>query len=532
MRHPFTIAVLAAISLSYVPAMQPCAQPATAASSNETGATDVRTSIDGQVYWVEELARGLRFPSSAAWLPNGEMLIAERQGGLRVFRDGKLDPNAVVGVPAGFQNLYNGLKEVIVASDYDVSRRIYLLITEGTPDRHHSAIFRARYERGRLSNVERIFRTQDVDGLTSGRMLLLPDQTLLIGITDTRMSPRPDLPQRLDSHAGKILRINRDGSIPADNPFLDRPDVLPEIWAYGLRVPTGLHWDPQGKSVWEVEPGPMGGDEFNLLKAGGNFGWAAASWGFEYDGDVVTPKRTGAGMEDPIAVWTPSVTPSGLTRYHGTAYPSWDGDFFVGYLYGRALERLRISERRVVFRESMLADVNERLRDVRTGPDGLIYVLTDHENGRMLRLNPGRPSSEERPRTARRLEPDRSSAIQPVEKQSAAQTLDDVQAGRKAFLERCAGCHRVGAALEGGRTGPDLSGVYGRRAGSAAGFAYSGAMAASARIWDDAALDQFMADPGGYVPGTTMGIAPVSDPDMRRRITTFIKQEREPGAVK
>jgi glucose/arabinose dehydrogenase len=197
-------------------------------------------------------------------------------------------------------------------------------------------------------------------------MILLSDKTLLFSVAEDHAQRRA---QQLESQMGKILRINLDGSIPRNNPFVSTPGAAPEIWSYGHRVPTGLYEDLQTREIWETEPGPRGGDELNLIRPGANYGWAEVSWGFAYDGKLEAPAQTAAGIEDPIAVWTPSHTPSGIARYRGPTYPSWSGDYFIGNLNGKALVRLRIRDRKVVLQERMLLDLNERIREVKVGPD-------------------------------------------------------------------------------------------------------------------------------------------------------------------
>ncbi|WP_232831096.1 PQQ-dependent sugar dehydrogenase [Peristeroidobacter agariperforans] len=476
----------------------------------------------GQPYWVEELASGLRNPFSLAWLPNGDVLITERQGGLRIFSNGRLDPRPLSGVPASFQNSLNGLKDVLLDPDYETNQAIYLLISEGTLDEHHTSVYRARFGRDGLTEVSRIFRAREEmggPGHSSARMICLSDKTLLLAVPESHYYKR--MAQRLDSHIGKLLRLNRDGSIPTDNPFLRNSNALPEIWSYGHRAPTGLYYDSDSGLLWEVEPGPRGGDELNLLKAGGNFGWAVASWGFEYNGGPTAPQQVGPNIESPILVWTPSVTPSGLTRYRGTTYPAWNGDFFVGHLSGRALERLRIVDTNVISRETMLLGLKERIREVKVGPDNHIYLLTDNSNGRLLRLRPGQPSIEQLSRVAHKLEP-----VRTIESASSASPQEgpvDLEQGKQAFMELCSACHSLGTVIRGGNIGPDLTAVYGRRAGTSSGYGYSEGMTSTSHVWDFLMLDLFLADPASFVRGTTMSVPPISDSSVRRQIIEFLR---------
>jgi glucose/arabinose dehydrogenase/cytochrome c2 len=464
------------------------------------------------LFWVEELATGLKNPASMVWLPDGRILIAERNGGVRIFRKGALLA-PISGTPASFQNLMNGLKEIVLDPDFTRNRTLYILLSEGDYNAHHAAVYRARLEADRLVAVSRIYRSKDdIAGpmQIAGRMIVLNDGTLLIGVTDDNYHRQ--YPQLLTSDIGKMVRINRDGCIPADNPFRDRAGALPEIWAYGNRVNNGLFQDPVTGEIWGMEPGPKGGDEMNLLKRGGNFGWPVATWGFDYTDGSVGPHQTVAGMESPLVLWTPSSTPAGMTRYSGHAYPGWDGDYFIGMLSGKRLERVRLANGAPVLQERLLLDLDERIRDVRQGPDGLLYVLTDHHRGRLLRLVPG--------------EPPRGAAIAHKLDQPNATPFEigygEPAKGEIAFRERCAACHSFGERIKGGNIGPDLASVADRKAGSLPGFAYSAGMAALPQNWNIVSLNLFLADPQGYVPGTTMAGPPVDDLAMRNDIVGFL----------
>jgi cytochrome c2 len=394
---------------------------------------------------------------------------------------------------------------------------------EGTVEARHAALYRAHYSDSGLGECERIFRaSEDRGGLgtVTSRMLFLADKTLLVAVTEDHKVRA----QELGSHFGKILRINRDGSIPGDNPFVNTAGARPEIWSYGHRVPMGLYQDPEKGTIFEVEAGPRGGDEMNVLKAGANYGWAKASWGFDYyNGGAAAPLQTGPGIEDPILVWMPSVTPSGLTRYRGNLYPLWDGDFFLGHLTTKELERLKIESRRVVLQERMLLDLDERIRDVKVGPDDHVYVLTDHADGRLLRLQPGTPRTDQLARVARKIEPTRVS-LEGEQKELYLES-GDPKKGRQAFLERCVACHGIGTTLRGGAVGPDLTGVYGHLIGHRADFDYSPNMSGSPIPWSAEALDEFLAGPSAFAPGTKMTAPPVTDPEIRREIIGFLKQQ-------
>lgn len=481
-----------------------------------------RMTADGQRYWVEEITRELTFPSAIAWMPNGDALIAERMGAVRVLRKNILDPRPLAGTPAVYQNVLSGLKDIAVDSDFQRNSIVYLALAEGSSEQYHTAVYKARYAADKLTDVQRIFRARDeYSGIANGsaRMLVLADGTLLVAVPENNYYKHKA--QRLDSHIGKIVRITRDGTPLPDNPFINTPGALPEIWSYGHRVTTGLYQDKSTGKVWEVEPGPEGGDELNLLKAGGNFGWAQVTWGFDYSGGLAGPQQSAPGIEDPLLVWmrTPRGTPSGLTRYLGNTYPRWNGDFFVGHLTGTRLERLRIEDNATVLQETMLLDLHERIRDVKVGPDNRLYLLTDHQIGRLLRLQPGDPPADQHAAIAQKLEP----------VQFPADTLSDVDPGdpakgQEAFTQLCSGCHSVGQVVRGGQIGPDLLEVFGRGAGSQPGFNYSKAMSQLTQTWDRISLNMFLSSPDRYVPGTNMTVAPVTDAAARRNIVTFLQQ--------
>lgn len=476
-----------------------------------------RASSASQSYWVEQVAEGFNLPSSMVWLPNGDALITERMGDLRILRKDKLDPTPVRGVPASHRDAINGLKDIVLDPDFAASQTLYLFVSEGSFERRHASVYRARYTATGLQDVERIFRSKDEiggTGIIATRMIFLPDKTLLFGVAEDHKQRA----QNLGSHLGKFLRINRDGSVPPDNPFVHAPGALPEIWSYGHRVPTGVYRDSLTGEIWECEPGPRGGDEINILKPGANYGWAKTSWGFAYGNDGLdAPFQTAAGIENPVVVWTPSVTPAGLMRYVGSVYPAWSGDYFVGYLSGRALERLRFDGHRAILQERMLFDLGEGIRDIKVGPDQRIYLLTN--STRLLRLQPGRPGVGQASRVARQLE-----STTPAVALSDVQPGDPVQ-GQQSFIERCAMCHSVGNVVRGGQVGPDLANVYGNRMGRKEGFDYSPNMAGAVFEWNAALLSKMMLDPQSVVPGTRMALPPVTDAQTRSQIIGFLQRE-------
>ena len=483
------------------------------ASFDADAAKPTGVQATNQPFWVEELVGGLRNPASMAWLPDGGLLIAERNGGLRLYAHGRLS-EPLKGTPPSYQNLMNGLKEVVLDPAFASNSTLYILLSEGSYEAHHAAVYRARLAGDTLTEVTRIFRSKDeISGpmQIAGRMILLQDGTLLIGVTDDNYHKQ--YTQLLSSDIGKLVRINRDGSIPADNPFVDQAGALPEIWSYGHRVPNGLFQDPTTGEIWEAEPGPKGGDELNLAMKGRNYGWPITTWGFDYTDTPAGPHQTDPSMESAVVVWTPSGTPAGVTRYRGRAYPFWDGDYFIGMLSGKWLERIRLADGKPVLQQRLLTDLDERIRDVRVGPDGLLYVLTDHHRGRLLRLVPG--VAPVQARAAHKLD-------QPNEVTFELGYGDPVK-GEVAFKEYCAACHRVGSKIAGGNVGPDLEHVYSRKAGSVPGFAYSQAMTQLPQEWDFISLNIYMANPQRYVPGTKMTAPPLEDREVRMNIAGFLK---------
>lgn len=481
----------------------------------------------GRDYWVEVVADGLQFPWGIVWLPGGDILVTERNGGLRRIHEGKLLPDAIPGVPATFQAQQNGLQDIALDPDFSDNQRIFLSLTEGNGDAHWAALYSARYTPKGLKDVKRLFRSVDETasvGPSVGPLQFLPDKTLLMAVTDNHyMRHRA---QRLDSHIGKLIRLNRDGTVPADNPFVGKPGALPEIWSYGHRVPLGLYRDPDTGRIWEVEPGPKGGDEMNLVEKGHNYGWAKVSWGFDYNSGLAADGQVGPGMDDPVLVWTPSQSPSGIIRYKGDAFPLWKDDYFIGALTTMKLFRVRLDDKREVMRETMLGTLGDRIRAVKQGPDGFIYLLTDMEDGRVLRLRPGKPSTADMARLARPVPPPDWAALAKRDNNGGYATdfnPGDPVKGKTTFVQRCAACHSIKGVVEGGQMGPDLTNVWAHPAGKVPGFAYSPAFTDLMVAWDRFSLNHFLASPQGYIKGTAMAAPPVADPQDRRDLVAFLR---------
>lgn len=344
---------------------------------------------------VETLAEGLVNPWSIAFLPDGTMLVTERNGKLRVIKDGVLMLAPVEGAPEPYVKSQAGYFDVLPHPDFAVNRTIFLSYAAGTDDSNATRVVSAVFDGAALSDVKTIFETKTKKSSPAhygGRLALLPDRTMLVTVGDG-FNYR-EKAQDLSNGLGKIVRINLDGTIPADNPFAADQEALPEIWTYGHRNEQGLAVDADG-TVYETEHGARGGDEVNILKPGANYGWPLASFGIDYSGVQVTPYTTYKGTVQPIKYWTPSIAPSGLAVYHGEMFKAWEGDLLVGGMSDgrsdlRGLHRLDMQNREVVGEELYLP--GERVRDVRVGPDGAIYVTTeDHDGapvGKVLRLTP------------------------------------------------------------------------------------------------------------------------------------------------
>ena len=480
-------------------------------------------------FWVEEVVTHLHYPWSMAWLPDGDILITERGGTLRRVHDGKLEAEPLAGLPKVFGNHVEGLLDIKLDPDFASSQFIYLSLTEGDDEARNAAVYRGRYTPEGLVDVERIFRSKDSIrgvGPIASRLMFLPDKTLLFAVTEAEAYRQ--FAQRMDSHIGKVIRINRDGSIPKDNPFLGTPGALPEIYTVGHRVQSGLYYDDATKTVWETDIGPNGGDELNILKAGQNYGWPEVTWGFEYSGQPISNRQAGGDFVDPVRVWSPAVSPSGVLLYKGTTYPTWNGDLFIGNLTTKQLRRLRVKDGKVELDETLLADLGERIRSPFVGPDNHIYLLTDHDNGRLLRLQPGKPMANQVARIAKRIPPPPALNIWVDEGGMNTPEFDegDAARGKTLFAQSCAACHSVGKRLAGGAIGPDLSNVLGRPVGKQSGYNYSSSMSAATQTWDRITLNLFMSNPEEYFPGTNMRVPPVTDPKDRRDIVGYLKSPK------
>lgn len=341
---------------------------------------------------VETLAEGLQNPWGLAFLPDGGILITERAGRLRLFKDGALQAEPVAGVPEVSARGQGGLLDVALHPDFADNGLVYLSYAGSGDDGAGTEVARARFDGAALDGLEVIFRASPKTPGTAhygGRLAFAPDGTLYVTLGDRRSYMAEA--QNLGTHLGSILRLNDDGSVPEDNPFIGRDGALPEIFSYGHRNVQGLAVHPESGALWAHEHGPRGGDEVNILVPGANYGWPAVTYGIDYSGAIISEKSEAEGMEPPVIYWVPSIAPSGMAFYQGEVFPEWQGDLFVGALAGRHLRRLELDGDKVTGQEELLADLGERIRDVRSGADGRLYLLTDSTEGRLLRLSPAAP---------------------------------------------------------------------------------------------------------------------------------------------
>jgi glucose/arabinose dehydrogenase len=330
---------------------------------------------------IETVAEGLDHPWSLAFLPSGEMLVTERSGALRMVRDGTLASPPIAGVPPVFANNQGGMFDVVLDPEFASNRQLYLSYAHGTRKQNTLRVMRAVLKGDSLVEQQVIFTA--VPWKTTGahygaRMAFLPDGTLLL-TTGDGYNYREQA-QTLDNHFGKVIRINTDGSVPKDNPFVGKAGHLPEIYSYGHRNPQGLVVIDNGE-IYLHEHGPKGGDELNHIQKGLNYGWPAISYGIDYSGALITPYTELPEMEQPLTYWVPSIAPSGMAFHQG--------GFYVGALKERTVHRLEWNGKALGKETTLFSELGQRIRDVRSGPDGYLYLLTDTDSGKVLRVKQG-----------------------------------------------------------------------------------------------------------------------------------------------
>ena len=379
-----------------------------------TGLAAISTTFaQGQIYESVEhdfrvvtVVEDIQHPWSIAFLPDGDMLFTQRTGELRIVRDGELLPDPVEGVPETRVINQGGLQEIALHPDFENNRIVYVSYSKPNGSRGTTALIRARFEDDRLNDVEEIFEADawnERGGHFGAKIAFDEDGYLFMSVGDRQSSPTGNLErhpaQDLSTHFGTIVRLMDDGSVPQDNPFVGHATARPEIWSYGHRNPQGLAFHPETGDLWSTEHGPQGGDELNLILPGVNYGWPVIGYGVNYrSGTPIHASGEREGMEQPKTFWIPSIGASGLIVYDGDAFPEWRGDIFAGGLAAthRRLARITVADDgRVMTQESLLHGVF-RIREVRQGPDGFIYLATDNRAGGLtdiVRMEPAVPAS-------------------------------------------------------------------------------------------------------------------------------------------
>ncbi|MEO1068385.1 MAG: PQQ-dependent sugar dehydrogenase [Cyanobacteria bacterium J06638_6] len=393
------------LTLSVLGPLGSCTPSTAPSSSPAQPATEVTGSdaeLDNQIAIVNQvkpvtLLTGLEHPWSMAWLPNGDMLITERPGRLRRVSNGVLDPTPISGLPDILAQGQGGLLDIALHPQFETNGLIYLAYADGTRRANRTQVARARLQGDTLTDWTVIFaNNRDKSGGQhfGSRLLWLPDDTLLVAIGDGGNPPLElegslirNQAQNRQTLLGSVVRLMDTGEAPSDNPFVNTPDAHPLLWSYGHRNIQGLALDPATDQVWATEHGSRGGDELNQLAASENYGWPVVTFSEEYSGGPISAEQSRSGMVDPITHWTPAIAPSGLAVYRGDRYPQWQGQIFAGGLVSQDIKRIEVDSNGNVINETAIP-IGQRVRDVRQGPDGFLYVLTDDSNGRLVRLDP------------------------------------------------------------------------------------------------------------------------------------------------
>jgi glucose/arabinose dehydrogenase len=349
------------------------------------------SEFDGE---IEVVASGLVHPWSLAFLPEGELLVTERGGYLRRITEDGLQAEPVSGAPEPYVAGQGGMLDVVLHPEFETNGYVYLTYAAGHRRANRLAIARGRYADGALSEVETIFEaniSKDTDAHYAGRMTFLPDGTFIVTIGEG-FDYREEA-QDPSNHFGTTVRLNADGSIPEDNPEIE--DGAPGVYSWGHRNAQAILYDPETDRIISHEHGPRGGDEVNIIAPGVNYGWPVATFGIDYSGAIISPYETYPGMRDPIVVWDPSIAPAGMTLYRGDMFPEWQGDLLIATLQPGNADTASGHIRIVDLNENglpqgqtvILGDLGARMRDIRTAPDGSLYVLTDANNGSVIRLS-------------------------------------------------------------------------------------------------------------------------------------------------
>ncbi|MFT4798893.1 MAG: glucose/arabinose dehydrogenase [Candidatus Azotimanducaceae bacterium] len=338
-------------------------------------------------YKIEVVAEGLNFPWSIAFLPNGDYLVAMRAGEIRqISADGDISP-AFKGTPAAYVAGQGGYFDIVLDPNFDTNQSVYLSYAGGSPAANATTVLKATLRESSFADSTIIFAVEPTKNTPlhyGGKLLFLPDGTLMVTTGDG--FDFREAAQDKKSQIGKAIRIHSDGSVPADNPFVGNDSGNDKIYSYGHRNPQGLAQDPLTGNIYLHEHGPKGGDELNLLAPGNNYGWPAVTYGDNYSGAYVSPLQQYPGITDPVHYWVPSIAPSGMAVYRGDVFPEWQGDIFVGALVDQEVRRLEMDNGKVVSETPLFAELEARIRDVRVGPDGNLYLITDGNPGKIIRV--------------------------------------------------------------------------------------------------------------------------------------------------
>lgn len=339
-------------------------------------------------YNLETIVDGLDSPWGLAILPDGDMLITELTGDLRHIRNGKLVTQAVAGVPQSLYGGQGGLMDIVIHPNYEDNRHVYLSLSVGTPGANALRVIRGRFTGTALEDVITIFEAAPSKNTLvhyGARMTFLPDNTLLINVGDG--FDLREQAQNLGNHFGSLVRVTDDGKVPQDNPFIGVADAQPEIYSYGHRNQQSIAVDKASGKIYQTEHGPRGGDELNLIEPGKNYGWPIATYGIDYSGARISPYTSYEGTQQPLVDWTPSIGPSGMTIYDGAQFPDWRGDIFVSSLIFNKIIHIDMVDGAPKRQSDMFGEIGDRLRDIRTGADGALYILSEGDNGKLWRVS-------------------------------------------------------------------------------------------------------------------------------------------------
>jgi glucose/arabinose dehydrogenase len=347
------------------------------------------TSVRAADYELHTIAQGFNFPWSVSFMPGGDYIVAMRSGELRVVAaDGDIG-EPVDNVPETYVAGQGGFFDVVLHPQFAQNKLLYLSFAYGSPAANGTRVISAEFNDNSLSNVTELFTVSPLKDTAAhyGGKLVIQDDGSLLMTTGDGFEYR-EAAQDKNSLLGKIVRFNADGSAPSDNPFAGDIDGNQFVWAYGNRNPQGLVIDPLTGIVYEHEHGPRGGDELNIIEKGNNYGWPAVTHGINYSYAYVSPLQTAPGITESLSYWVPSIAPSGLAIYRGEKFPEWDGDLFVGALVDKDVKRVEMDDGIVVSQESLFGELGARIRDVRLGPDGYLYLLTDSDTGALIQVKP------------------------------------------------------------------------------------------------------------------------------------------------